>query len=762
MLTANSVTGTAAVIGAGTMGGGIAAQLANAGWRVMLFDVAGDTANRNAAAVAGIERIAKSKPPLLYRATFADRILPCNIEDDAVRLADADWIVEAVVEKMDIKRAVLAMLEEWARADAILTTNTSGLSLQEMTEGRGPEFRRRFFGTHFFNPPRYLKLLEVIVLPETDGELLKAFGAFAERVLGRRIVAARDTPGFISNRIGMWTLLDSIHAAIEMGMTVDEVDYLTGPLIGRPRSATMRLADIIGFDIISDVAANQYARLPEDPYRDRLILPEAMQRLIADGRKGEKTGAGFFKRAGKDILALDFQTLDYRPRTEVRIEEIEALRKLPLADRFKRISGQTEFKWALYLNRILNSLTTYVRHASPEIADDVLAVDRVMMWGFNWEMGPFEVADHMSHHTAAMHRHYSGEVPTRRYRVFGEEALREVMTEPHYFRLEYLVATGKVIEESDVSALIDLDDGAACFTLKTKMGTFNPQVTEMLVAAIDRCERDFSALVIGHQGGHFSAGYDLRVFLDSARSGDTARIDAELAALQRAFSRMKYARIPVVGTPFGNTLGGGAECILHAAAVQASAELTIGLPETSVGVIPAGGGCVELLSRAMTRAVGSNDPFPHVEGVFDLIVRNTKSGSAHEAKSLGFLRETDGISVNADRLLFDAKQRALGMAHSGYTPPEQKGVWALGEETTARMRMPIHWHYRSGVISEFDLEIAERLTYVLSGGNLPFAQEVSADYLHRLEREAFLALLENPLSVARMQHMLDTGKALRN
>ncbi|HLV79036.1 MAG TPA: 3-hydroxyacyl-CoA dehydrogenase NAD-binding domain-containing protein, partial [Chthonomonadaceae bacterium] len=606
MLNEKSVRGTAAVIGAGTMGGGIAAQLANAGWQVRLLDVAGpdpkDPKTRSQAAMAGLERVRKNKPPLLYLPEFAERIQVGNIEDDLGGLRDADWIVEAVAEKMEVKRQVMAQIEAHARPEAVITTNTSGLSLREMTQGRSLDFKRRFLGSHFFNPPRYLKLLELIALPETDPDVAAGFARFAERVLGRGVVMARDTPGFISNRLGMWTLLDTIHTALEEGLTVEEVDTLTGPLIGRPRSATFRLADIIGFDIIADIARSQYARLPEDPYRDRLLLPEPMQRLMAAGRLGEKTGAGFYTREGKEILALDFETLDYRPRREVQIEAVEPLLKRPLAERFAQIAQASETPWGQFLNRILRALIAYARHIGPEVADDALAIDRVMQWGFNWEMGPFEIADVMRAPEDAVH--YSGAGAQRKVRLFGAADLQPVPAEPEYLSLAALKAEGKTVHSSPEGTLVDLGDGVACLEFHTKMNTFSPPLTAFVNTAREIAERDFAALVIGNQGAHFSAGFNLKVFLDAIAASDWGGIDAMLRALQDAFMGLKYARVPVVAAPHGYTLGGGCECVLHCREVQAAAELFLGLPETSVGILPAGGGTTEMLARAMAAAEG--------------------------------------------------------------------------------------------------------------------------------------------------------------
>jgi 3-hydroxyacyl-CoA dehydrogenase len=766
MVNEKSVTGKAIVIGAGTMGSGIAAQLANAGWQVGLLDVAGpdpaDKKTRNRTAQSGLERIRTSKPPLLYLPDFAERIRIGNVEDDLNWLRGADWVVEAVAEKMEIKRAVMAQIEVHAGAETVLSTNTSGLNLREMTAERSPAFKRRFLGTHFFNPPRYLKLIELIVLPETDPALADGFTRFAERVLGRRVVRAKDTPGFISNRIGMWHLFDSIHTALDQALTVEEVDYLTGTLLGRPRSATFRLADIIGFDIMADIARNQVARLTDDPFRDRLLLPDVLQRLMAEGRKGEKSGAGFYKREGKAILALDFKTLSYRPQQPVRIAAVETLLEQPLVERFAAIRAQKDTHWGHYLHTILVALLAYTRHVAPEIADDALAIDRVMQWGFHWELGPLEIGDLRQASTLPAQRSFGGTETARTVRVFAKRELQPLPDPPEYLSLAARKAAGKTVLETSEASLIDLGEGVACLEFHTKMNTLTPALTESIEKARVRAEQDFAALVVGSQGRNFSAGFDLTLLLESIEAENWTAIETMMRAVQNAFQGLKYARIPTVAAPYGYTLGGGCECTLHCRSVQAAAEVVMGLPETTLGVIPVGGGIKEMLARAMEGMKPDADPLPAIERAFDLIAFPKNATSAHEAQAIGLLRETDGITLNPDRLLYEARERALGLANAGHPPFVKKSVRVMGEETLARLRMKIHWRYRAGMLTDHDRLLADRVAYVLSGGALPYAQEVDEDYLLHLEREVFLQLVREPKTAARIRHMLETGKPLKN
>lgn len=760
MLNEESLQGIAIVIGAGTMGGGIAAQLANAGWQVRLLDVPGpdpnDRKSRNQAAAAGLERILKSRPPLLFLPEYAERIRIGNTLDNLDWLRDADWVVEAVAEKMEVKQSVLAAVEAHYGPQTVVSSNTSGLSLRGMAADRSLDFRSRFLGSHFLNPPRYLKLLEVIPTDETDPAVTEGFVRFAEQVLGHRCVIAKDTPGFISTRIWILHLLDSIRLAVQHDLTVEEADSLTGPLIGRPRSATFRMADIVGLDIIAAIAQNQYAALTGDPFRDHLLLPEVVQRLIAEGRVGEKSGAGFYRREGREILALDFGTMEYRPRQEPQNPAVEALLKVPLGERLRRIEQTTGEPWAEFLRTLLNALSDYVFRMAPEFARDTLSVDRVMRWGFGWELGPFESAAYRQRDTA------SGESPGgRTYRVFEQAEPQSIPDEPEYIVLADVKAAHGTVLDSPMGSLLDLGDEVACLEFHSKMNTFDPALCAFVNAARERAERDFRALVIGNQGAHFSAGYNLRALLDAAEAGQWDALEAMMREVQATFMALKGATVPVVAAPHGYTLGAGCECALHCVSIQAAPELVMGLPELNAGVVPTGGGVKEMLARAMQAWDDVSDPFPLVEQVFRLLVPPRNSSSAAEAQKMGFLRASDGLSRNADRLLYEAKQRALALANAGYRPPVQQNIRVLGADGLARLRMNLHGQFRSGVLTEHDHRIADRIANILTGG-LPYAREVSEAWLLHLEREAFLSLIGEPKSRERMRHLLETGKPLRN
>jgi len=775
MLNAQSVTGKAVVIGAGTMGGGIAAQLANAGWLVTLLDVAdseaADPKQRSRVADAGRERLIANKPPLLFVPEFASRIEVGNTTDDLACLSEADWVIEAVSERMELKKAILTLIAANAGRDTLVSSNTSGLSLREMTAQQTPEFRDRFLGTHFLNPPRYLKLLEVIPLPETKPETISDFQQFAEQILGQRVVVAKDTPGFISTRIWITHLLDTIHTALTESLTVEEVDYLTGALLGRPASATFRMADIVGLDIIASIAANQHARLANDPLRERLVLPDKLKNLIETGRIGQKVGEGFYSRDGKTILALDFASRQYRPRREIKIAEVEALARVPLTERLTILLEGGDAPWQRFLGRILNTLCSYVAQIGGEIAGDALTIDRVMEWGFQWQIGPCAIQDCRTtpnNSGQPEQMNYSGTAPNRSYRIFGtSENPRVPQMEPEkqeaeWVQLRDLKASSKAVRSSEAGTLVDLGDGVICLEFHTKMNTFSPGMVTFLDSSRELAEQSYAGLVIGNQAKNFSAGYNLNLFVEAIEAHNWQRLDTLLRDIQFAFMRLKYAKVPVVGAPFGYTLGAGCECSLHCAALQAAPELVMGLPELDVGVIPAGGGTKELLTRAMRAWDGTSDALVPILPVFDLITAARNSGSAEQARQMGLLRERDRISRNADRQLYEAKQFVLSIAGTSYQAPAKDKVWITGPDGLARLRVLLHGRFRAGQISEHDRLIADRIAWILSGGDLPAAQYVTEEYLLRLEREAFVRLAHEEKSVDRMRHVLATGKPLKN
>jgi 3-hydroxyacyl-CoA dehydrogenase len=748
-----STSGVAVVVGAGTMGSGIAADLANAGWEVRLLDVTAE------AAAAGLERVRTAKPPLLFLPEYIGRIHPAGMTDAAAHLADADWVIEAVAERMDIKRDVLARIAAGVPTHAIVTSNTSGLGITAMSAHLPTDFRLRFFGTHFLNPPRYLKLLEVIPTTDSDPEVVTGFVRFAEQVLGHRVVLAKDTPGFISTRLWITHLLDTIHTAEEMGVDVETVDTLTGPLIGRPRSATFRMADLVGLDIIAAVAANQYDALPHDPLRERLRLPHVVRRLLDAGRTGEKAGAGFYRREGKNILALDLATLEYLPRRDEAIGSTEPLTRLPLGERLAELGVRNDTRPFQFLNAVLDRLTDYAAAVGPEIAGEVLTVDRAMQWGFGWEMGPFEIADHCAS-AEGRERNYDGTPPHRTYRAFagGRHPWPE---EPEYIVLAELKAAGWTVMDTPDASLVDLGDGVLCLEFHTKMNTFRPEICAFIRDALTRIEPGRNALVIGNQGPHFSAGYDLSRLVRFMEEGDLSSIDREMRACQDAFMAIKYAPVSVVAAPHGFTLGAGCECALHCSAIQAAPELQMGLPESLVGVLPCGGGIKETLLRALEQLRQDGDPLEAARAALRTLVQPRNSGNAYEAQWMGWLRPSDGISRNADRRLYEAKRRALDLVERGYVPSAPRPIPVAGAAGLARLHEDIAELRGRGELTEHDARIADRIAWVLCGGDTD-AGTVTEQTMLDLERAAFVELCREPASLARMKYLLETGKHLRN
>ncbi len=750
------------MVGAGTMGGGIAAQLANAGWRVKLLDVANpDGARRSSAAVAGIERLIRNRPPLLFLPEHASRIEPGNTADDLDCMSEAAWIVEAIVENMEAKQSMLAAIEAHAGPNTVVTSNTSGLDLTRMSINCSDQFKSRFFGSHFLNPPRYLKLLEVIPTPSADANVVVGFVRFAEQVLGHRVAFARDSPGFISTRVWIEHLLESIRLAVELGLTIEQADYLTGAFIGRPKSGTFRMADIVGLDVVCAIAANQYAALTDDPFRSKLVPPAVLTNLVAQGCLGEKTGAGFYKREDEEILSFDLTTGTYRRRREPDYVPKEAL---ATSSTQKRL----QFTWegncntspsGLYLDAVFNSLHEYVSCVGPLVAEGVTAVDNVMKWGFQWEFGPYEIQDLRS--DAPVYYGKSGGERTALH--FSDNKMKTIVTEPEYVTIADLKSQGRTVIDTPVGALVDMGDGVACLELRTKMNTFGPDLCQFFDQARERAEREFRALVIGSDAAYFSAGFNLKLFLEAVPGGDWSAIDAMLHQVQDTFMALKYSPIPSVAAVKGYTLGGGCECAFACSAIQAAPELVMGLPELPAGLIPAGGAFMELLHHAYEGWDGKSDGYSRTDSAADFIVGYRPDNNAFAAKKAGLLRDSDCISHNSDRLLFEAKQMALELANSGYTPPVKRGVWAVGSPGEARMKFEIHQHFNGNRrISDHDLLIANSVAHVICGGPLSAPQEVSEQYMLNLEREVFLTLVKQPKTIARIEHLLATGKPLNN
>ena len=765
--------GKIGVIGAGAMGSGIAALAASAGFPVQLLDVPGDP-DRDAAARAGVQRSLKAKPPQFMSPERASLITVGNTADDLGSLADCDWIIEAIIEQPGPKRQLFEQLESIVKPTAVVSTNTSAIPIRSLVETRSDGFRRRFLGTHFFNPPRYLHLLELIPTERTAPEVVTGIRAVGERLLGKGVVIARDVPGFIANRLGIHGFLRAIQLMQEFDLTIDAVDALTGPLIGRPKSATFRTGDISGIDVLGHVASGLSATTGED-----FTLPDWVRALIADNRLGEKTGAGFYRKVGKDIHTLDWKTGSYAPATKPQFKELDYLATLPLTDRFHALTTAGG-RSAEFLRKLMLSESHYTLTRTPEIAPDIVAVDRAMEWGYAWDCGPFKQMDAMGLEflrggfgvlgldepallRTAQESFYRRPGNGERYLTFaGQYSPVEELA--GHLSLDQLRLRNRVMETSADAALYDVGDGVLLLEFRSKMNSLGEGVMRMVEAALDRAERGKHAgVIIGNDDPRtFTAGADLTQVLRQIAAGDWKGLETGVEAFQRLVTSLRNMPFPVVVAPFGLSLGGGAEMTLHASRVQAHAELYVGLVEVGVGLIPAAGGTKELLFRFSEELAGYEeaDPFEAVKRAFKTIAMATTSTSALDARKLGFLRDGDRVSMNRNHLLGDAKARVLDMARD-YTPPAPRRIRALGREAIGNLEYALWAMREAGQASEHDLRIGRELARVLAGGDGP-PREVSEQDILDLEREAFLSLLGTKETQQRIEHMLKTGKALRN
>lgn len=768
-----------AVLGAGTMGARIAAHFANAGVPAYLLDIVNPgIADRNAAAKKGIESALKQKPTGFFTAASAALVTPGNFEDDLAKLAECDWIVEAVVENLEVKRELWRKVEALRRADAIVSTNTSGIPLAKISEGFSESFRSHFLGTHFFNPPRYLHLMELIPGADTDAEVTGFVREFCDRRLGKGVVPCKDTPNFIANRLGSFFGSTVGKITFEDDWSIEEVDAITGPLIGLPNSASYRLLDIVGVDVMYLVNRNLYDAVPHDPWRDRFVPNAILSNMVERKWLGDKTGQGFFKRVGpnREIHAIDWKTMEYHPAKKVNLPGLEQARQIEdLGSRLRvLVSGGDRvgsFLWKLFSDYVVYSATMV-----PEISDRIVEIDRAMRWGYAHKLGPFELWDALGFVETA--RRIEGEgrelpanvqrmmaagaksfyrdadragTPGTEYFDLGRARYVGIEERPGVIELAALRRARGVVQSNTGASLIDVGDGVLCLEFHSKMNTLGEDHFSMIYAGIEETTRNFEAMIIANQGQDFSAGANLVSVLLAAQEEEWDELNAAIHRFQQANMAIKYAPKPVVAAPFARTLGGGCEISLHAARCQASAELYMGLVEVGVGVIPGGGGCKELLLRL-------KDP----QKVFELVGMAKVSGSAEEAKSLGLLDRSDAISMNQERLVADAKALALSLV-PGYAPGAPRNDIQVGGESAFAAMKLFAWSMRQGhFISDHDVLIAEKIAGVLSGGRLTGEQKVSEQYLLDLEREAFLSLCGTRKTQERMQHMLKTGKPLRN
>ena len=763
------------------MGARIAAHFANAGFPVDLLDiVVPDRPQRNAAALAGIESAATQRPVAFYTDSAKTLITPGNFDDDLERVGRCDWIIEAVAENLAIKRSLWQRVAALRAPGSIVSTNTSGIPLAQISEGFDSEFRQHFLGTHFFNPPRYLHMAEIIPGVETRAEVLGWVSSFCDLHLGKGVVPCKDTPNFISNRIGCFFGAKVGQLTEDGDYTVEEVDALTGPLIGLPKSASYRLVDIIGLDVWVHVLRNLYEAAPNDPARELFRIPDVMHQMMHRRWLGEKSGQGFYKRVGKgaekEIWALDRKTLEYHPAQKPKFPAVEALRGIEdLGQRLRALVASDDragqFLWKLFRDYVL-----YAARMVPEISDRIVEIDRAMRWGFAFKLGPFELWDALGvpDTVARMRREDcaipenvenmlvagassfyefadSGGEPGTRYFDLNDRRYRDLEKRPGVLVLADIKRARGVVKSNPGASAIDLGDGVLCLEFHSKMNALGEDMVQMVSAALDEVDRGFQALVVANDGANFSVGANLMMVLLAAQEGEWDELDRAVRRFQAAGMAMKYAAHPVVAAVFGMALGGGCEVVLHAGRVQAAAETYMGLVETGVGLIPAGGGCKEMLLR-----------LGDARRAFDLIGYGKISGSAAHARELGFLRPGDGISMNRERLTADAKSAALAMVASWAPGMPRQDIAVDGAAGYALLKMGVNLAAEGGFITEYDSVVGEKLAYVLSGGKLTGAQKVSEQYLLDLEREAFLSLCGQAKTQERMQYMLKNGKPLRN
>ncbi len=749
------------------MGAQIAAHFANAGVPALLLDVTADAAKQ------GLERARKLKPDPFFTPDTWKLITTGSFDAGLARIGESDWIIEAVVERLDIKRSLLEKVDAARRAGSIVSSNTSGIPIAALAEGRSDDFRLHWLGTHFFNPPRYLHLLEVIPTPETMQEVVETVTHFADHRLGKGVVIAKDSPNFIGNHIGLYAMMRILAKVASGDYTIDEVDAITGPPLGRPKSATFRTLDLAGLDILGHVVNNLRERLGNAPGAEVWTLPPFFVQMLERGMTGEKAGQGFYKRVKQpdgesQILTLDPATLEYRAKQPPKIGSLEATSSIADVRERVRALFHAPDKAGRLLRETLAPTLVYTASVTPSIANSPDDVDRVMRWGFGWELGPFELMDAIGvQQVIEAARETSPELlgPAQAGPYLREIRGGEVPpAAPDLQILRTAKERSAVVKKNAGASLVDLGDGVLCVEFHSKMNIVGGDTIQMLQAGVREASRSFAALVVGNEAPNFSAGANLMLVLLEAQEENWEEIDLMIRAFQQATMALRYADVPVIVAPGGLTLGGGCEIALHGDRVQAAAETYMGLVEVGVGLIPAAGGTKEMTARAIEELPpGTSDSLPAIQRAFETVAFAKVSSSAPDAERLGYLRPVDAVTMNRERLLADAKARALQRVSEGYHPPPPRTAIRVGGDTVlAALKLGIHLAWRAGRISDYDALIGRKLATVMAGGALPHPTTVTEQELLDLEREAFLSLVGERKTLERIQHMLKTGKPLRN
>jgi 3-hydroxyacyl-CoA dehydrogenase len=791
-----------AVIGSGIMGSGIASHLAGIGLEVLLLDIAPKELLpeeeglklehpkvKNRIVNQALSKSLKSKPSPIYHQGFASRIQTGNLDDDLHKIKNVDWIIEVVVERLDIKKQVFEAIEKHRTPGTLISSNTSGIPIGLMSEGRSDDFQQYFCGTHFFNPARYLRLLEIIPGPKTKPEVLSFFEDFGTRFLGKRVVVAQDTPAFIGNRIGIFSIQSLFHSVNTLGLTVEEVDKLTGPVIGRPKSATFRTVDVVGLDTLVHVANGIKEHCPQDERHELFSLPSFVTDMMSKNRLGAKTGEGFYKKTKKsdgstEILTLDLSTLEYRPQQKAKFETLEKTKSISeVEDRFRVLCDGTD-KAGEFYRSVFGDLFAYVAQRVGEITDRIYKIDDAMKAGFGWQHGPFEIwtalglekgielakakGHELPEWVTVLHQNgatgfYALDQQHTTYYNQDAKTFERIPGRDAFIILDNTRKTNSVYKNPDFE-LLDLGDGIVCAEFRSKMNTIGAEVLTGLNKAVEIAENQFEGLVVGNQGANFSVGANLGMIFMLAVEQEYDELHMAIKYFQDTMMRMRYSKIPVIAAPHGMTLGGGCELSLHADRVVAAAETYIGLVEFGVGVIPGGGGSKEMAVRAADTFKKGDLELNALREYFLTIAMAKVSTSAYEAYDLGILQKGKDIVVtNSDQQLATAKAYARIMADQGYTQPIQKtDIKVLGRQALGAFLVGTDSMVTGNYISEYDRKMADKLAYVMSGGDLSASTTVSEQYLLDIEREAFLSLCGERKTLERIQHMLKTGKPLRN
>ena len=763
-----------AILGAGTMGAQIALHCANAGVPALLLDLTPDAARD------GLEKARRLKPDPQFVPDVRALVTTAGFDEGMPRLANVDWVMEAVVERLDIKQQLLARVDAARRPGSIVSSNTSGIPIGILAEGRSDDFKRHWLGTHFFNPPRYLRLLEVIPTPDTDPAVIDTVRAFADQHLGKGVVVAKDTPNFIGNHVALYGVVRTLDAVASGRYTIEEVDAITGPALGRPGSATFRTMDIAGVDVLAHVMRNLHERLSDERDRRAFVAPPVLQHMLDRGALGEKTGRGFYQRqktasGESEIRTLDLETLEYRSRVPPRIPSVEAAKSVDDVRERVRMLFNAKDKAGQFLRETLAPTLVYTARVSPEIAHSIDDVDRVMRWGFAWELGPFELFDAIGiREVLAVAEQTGGHavergVPPLLQEVLaaGRNAFRDgpvPPAAPDLLILRTAHERQRIVKTNAGASLADLGDGVFCVEFHSKMNAIGGDTVQMLQAGLKEASRNGQALVVGNDAPNFSAGANLMLVLLEAQEGNWEELDLMIRTFQQSTLALRYSDVPVVVAPAGLTLGDGAEIALHADRVQAAAETYLGLVEVGVGLVPAGGGTKEMLVRAMSAVpTPQSDPLPYVQTAFETVALAKVSTSGLEARRLGYLASTDGFTMNRERLIADAKAKALERVREGYVkPPPRTAIPVGGASLGAALKLGVHLAWRAGRASDHDALVGRKVAHIFAGGDLPHATTVSEQHLLDLERAAFLSLLGERKTLERVQHTLKTGKPLRN